>query len=120
MNANDSKSRAELSSRLPELPDPTEVSGSEFEKSRVTRRTILEAAIECLATIGYVATSTTTVAKFAGLARTAMLYHFKNRLTLIEAVIHYVTRKRVAMQEEAHLEIPRDEFFQYMSIECHW
>ena len=105
---------------LNRLPDPTEVSKNEFEKSRATRTRILEAAIECLATIGYQATSTTTVASYAGLTRAAMLYHFPNRLALIEAVVNYVTRRRVELQEEDQRDLPRDEIFHFRSLDAIW
>lgn len=99
------------------LPDPTAVGANEFRKSRETRTRILEAAIECLSTIGYQATSTITVAKYAGLTRAAMLYHFPNRLALIEAAVHYVTRRRVDMQEEMQVDLPRDEAFPFRSLD---
>lgn len=102
------------------LPDPTAVGKNEFKKSKDTRVRILEAGIECLATIGYHATSTNTVAKYAGLTRAAMLYHFPNRLALIEAVVHYVTRRRVEMQEESHRTIPRDENYVANSANAQW
>ncbi|MCR9277006.1 MAG: TetR/AcrR family transcriptional regulator [Pseudomonadaceae bacterium] len=100
-----------------DLPDPTAVGVKAFSKSRATRTRILEAAIECLSSIGYQATSTTTVAKYAGLTRAAVLYHFPNRLALIEATVHYVTRRRVAMQEEMQVDLPRDEAFPFRSLD---
>lgn len=103
-----------------DLPDPTQVRDNEFKKSRDTRTRILEAGIECLATIGYHSTSTTTVAKYAGMTRAAMLYHFPNRLALIEAVVNYVTRRRVAIQEEFQRDLPRDENFPQRSVDSHW
>ncbi len=102
------------------LPDPTLVGKNEFKKSGVTRTRILEAAIECLATIGYNATSTTTVAKTAGLTRAAMLYHFPNRLALIEAVVYYVTRRRAEMQHEGHSKLRHDETFRYRALDTNW
>ena len=105
---------------IEDLPDPTRVGKNEFKKSKDTRTRILEAAIECLATIGYHSTSTTTVAKYAGLTRAAMLYHFPNRLALIEAVVNYVTRRRVEIQEEFQRDIPRDKHFPERSLESHW
>lgn len=103
-----------------QLPDPTEVGENEFKKSGVTRTRILEAAVECLATIGYNATSTTTVAKYAGLTRAAMLYHFPNRLALIEAVVYYVTRRRVEMQHQGQGNLEKDETFRYRALESNW
>ena len=103
-----------------DLPDPTRVSENEFKKSQATRTRILEAAIECLATIGYHATSSNTVARYAGLTRAAMLYHFSNRLSLIEAVVYYVTRRRVEMQWERQADLPRDDTFEARSMESSW
>lgn len=105
---------------IDDLPDPTRIGENEFKKSKDTRTRILEAAIECLSTIGYHATSTTTVAKYAGLTRAAMLYHFPNRLALIEAVVNYVTRRRVEIQEEFQRDIPRNKDFPQRSVESHW
>lgn len=103
-----------------DLPDPTKVGKGEFKKSGETRTRILEAAIECLATIGYQSTSANTVAKYADLTRAAMLYHFPNRLALIEAVVNYVTRRRVELQEEIHADIPRDASFRHRSMDANW
>lgn len=103
-----------------DLPDPTAVGANEFRKSQETRTRILEASIECLATIGYQATSTVTVARYAGLTRAAMLYHFPSRAALIEATVYYVTRRRVAMQEEAHVDLSRDEEFPSRSLDIQW
>lgn len=103
-----------------DLPDPTQVASNEFKKSQNTRARILEAAIECLATIGYQATSTTTVARYAGLTRAAMLYHFPNRMSLIEAVVYYVTRRRVQMQHDEQADMPRDNNFRANSIDVNW
>lgn len=103
-----------------ELPDPTRVGENEFKKSGVTRTRILEAAIECLATDGYNATSTTTVAEQAGLTRAAMLYHFPNRLALIEAVVYYVTRRRVEMQQQEQGSLKQDETFRYRALDSNW
>ena len=102
------------------LPDPTEITEGEFAKSRATRTRILEAAIRCLAETGYAATSTNTVAAAAGITRAALLYHFPSRGALIEAVINYVTRRRVEMQEESHREEVRDAQYPARSIDTHW
>lgn len=103
-----------------ELPDPTELVQGEFAKSKATRTRILEAAMACLADTGYAATSTNSVALAAGITRAALLYHFPSRAALIEAVIHYVTRRRVEMQEEYCRAIPRDERFPARSIDGLW
>ena len=103
-----------------DIPDPTHVSEGEFAKSKNTRTRILEAALTLLAEKGYAATSTPAVAEQAGLSRTAMLYHFPSRAALMEAVIHYVTRRRVELQEETQAHLPRDANFRFQSVESHW
>ena len=102
------------------IPDPTDVGDGEFRKSKTTRTRILEAAMELLAEEGYAATSTPAVAARAQLSRTAMLYHFPSRAALMEAVIHYVTRRRVELQEEMQGHLPYDEHFRSRSVDSHW
>lgn len=102
------------------LPDPTEVSAGEFPKSRQTRTRIMEAVIECLAASGYSATSTSDIAQQAGMTRAAMLYHFPSRMALMEAAIHYLTRKRVEMYGEAMGKIPHDDRYFDRAIDTAW
>ena len=103
-----------------EFPDPTRVAEGEFAKSKATRTRILEAAVELLAEKGYAATSTPAVARQAKLSRTAMLYHFPSRHALIEAVVQFVTRRRVEMQEEMQSQLPQDETFRDRSVDSTW
>ena len=102
------------------FPDPTEVGEGGFAKSKGTRTRILEAALELLAEEGYAATSTLAVARRAKLSRTAMLHHFPSRQALIEAVVQYVTRRRVEMQEELQAHLPRDATFRARSVDSTW
>ena len=102
------------------FPDPTAVGDGEFARSGDTRARILEAAINLLAERGYAATSTSAVARAAGLSRTAMLYHFPSRQALLEALVAYVTRRRVAMLEALHEDLPRDADYRSRSVDLHW
>ena len=111
---------AEPSDLNADIPDPTAVGQGEFAKSKATRIRILEAAVGLLAERGYAATSTPAVASAAGLSRTAMLYHFPSRQALIEAVVNYVTRRRVDMQAEMQAHLPHDETFRSRSVDSTW
>ena len=102
------------------LPDPTDIGEGEFAKSRQTRTRIMEAAVELLASSGYSSMSTTEVARRAGLTRAAMLYHFPSRMSLIEAVVHYVTRKRVEMYGDAMANIVPDAKYFDRAIDFAW
>lgn len=102
------------------LPDPTTIAGNELKKSGRTRTRIMNAAVDCLAETGYAHTTTTTVAERAGLTRAAMLYHFPSRMALIEAVIHYVTRERIRMFNEAYKAMPDGSYFDGRHIDIYW
>ena len=92
----------------------------ELSKSRETRRRILNAAVECLAELGYSRTTTSTVAARAGLTRPAMQYHYPARVQLIEAVINYVMRQRSIAYHERIVKIDQDESFFDNSVDLSW
>lgn len=80
----------------------------------------MDAAVQCLAELGYAATTTTEVAKAAHMTRAAMQYHFPSRMDLIEACVHYVTRRRLEMYEAAMSEIPHDRDYFVHAIDIGW
>jgi AcrR family transcriptional regulator len=55
-----------------------------------TRRRILDAALECLSTLGYAATTTLVVAQRAGVSRGAQLHHFPTRASLVSAAVQHL------------------------------
>ncbi|MBI3769865.1 MAG: TetR family transcriptional regulator [Deltaproteobacteria bacterium] len=60
------------------------------ERSTSTRGRILEAALACLAELGYAGTTTIVVAERAGVSRGAQLHHFPTRASLISATVQYL------------------------------
>jgi AcrR family transcriptional regulator len=60
------------------------------ERSAETRRRILDAALECLADVGYAGTTTTEVADRAGVSRGAQLHHFPTRQSLVSAAVQHL------------------------------
>ncbi|WP_207790450.1 TetR/AcrR family transcriptional regulator [Sandaracinobacter neustonicus] len=97
--------RNEPKNFLESVPDPTALTGNELAKSRSTRRRILDAARDILATQGYSRFSTLAVAERAGLTRPAMLYHFGSRLELVKATVHHLARQRIEVFEAALADI---------------
>lgn len=69
---------------------------------------------------GYASVSTPAVAKASGLSRTAILHHFSSRRALLEAVVQYVTRRRIELHEEMLAEMPRDQRFRSMAVDAGW
>lgn len=65
------------------------------ERTRLMRLRLLEAAIECIADVGWAGTTTTEVSRRAGVSRGAQLHHFPNKLELVMAAVrHLATRRR--------------------------
>lgn len=72
------------------------------DRSRITRRRLLEAAIECLAELGWTGTTVAVVAERAGVSRGAAQHHFRTREELVTAAVEYGAEVRLA-QTHAHL-----------------
>jgi AcrR family transcriptional regulator len=64
------------------------------ERSRVMRRRLLEATIECLVERGWAGTSTTLVSRRAGVSRGAQLHHFPTKTALVVAAVEHMGRRR--------------------------
>jgi AcrR family transcriptional regulator len=65
------------------------------DRSRATRQRLLEAAIDCLATVGWNGTTVTVVAERAGVSRGAAQHHFRTREELVTAAVEYGTDVRI-------------------------
>jgi AcrR family transcriptional regulator len=64
------------------------------DRSRATRARLLEAAITCLAELGYHASTVAVVAERAGVSRGATQHHFPTRDALFTAALEHVTQTR--------------------------
>lgn len=64
------------------------------DRSRATRARLLEAAITCLAELGYPASTVAVVAEKAGVSRGAAQHHFPTRDALFTAALEHVTQVR--------------------------
>src|SRR5258708_40091971 len=65
------------------------------DRSRATRQRLLEAAIECLASLGWTGTTVAVVAVRAGVSRGAAQHHFRTREELVTAAAEYGTQIRL-------------------------
>ncbi|GAA2156550.1 TetR/AcrR family transcriptional regulator [Kitasatospora kazusensis] len=65
-------------------------------RSRATRRRLLEAAVECLAELGWNGSTVAVVAERAGVTRGAAQHHFPTREDLFTAAVEHVTAERLA------------------------
>jgi len=67
------------------------------DRSRATRQRLLEAAIECLAELGWAGSTVAVVAERAGVSRGAAQHHFPTREDLFTSAVEYVSNERLAM-----------------------
>jgi AcrR family transcriptional regulator len=81
----------------------TIVRAPQQDRSRVTRRRLLEAAVECLAEHGWSGSTVAVVAERAGVTRGAAQHHFPTREDLFTAAVEYVAAERLAAVQ-AHAE----------------
>ncbi|HEY9437612.1 MAG TPA: TetR/AcrR family transcriptional regulator [Streptomyces sp.] len=66
------------------------------DRSRATRRGLLEAAVACLAEHGWAGSTVSAVAERAGVSRGAAQHHFPTREDLFTGAVEYVAEERSA------------------------
>ncbi|MFD6417236.1 TetR/AcrR family transcriptional regulator [Streptomyces sp. NPDC060194] len=66
------------------------------DRSRATRQRLLEAAVSCLAELGWAGSTVTVVAVRAGVSRGAAQHHFPTREDLFTAAVEHVAEQRSA------------------------
>ncbi|WP_055590857.1 TetR/AcrR family transcriptional regulator [Peterkaempfera griseoplana] len=66
------------------------------DRSRATRRRLLEAAVECLAAHGWAGSTVSVVAERAGVSRGAAQHHFPTREDLFTAAVEHVADELLA------------------------
>lgn len=69
--------------------------GWQAEKSAMTRRSIMDAAVTCFVERGYANTTTAVIAEEAGVSRGAMMHHFPARQAVLNAVIEHLHQRRI-------------------------
>jgi AcrR family transcriptional regulator len=76
------------------------------DRSRETRRKLMEATVECLVERGWTGTTTVLVAERAGVSRGAQLHHFRTRGELVAAAVEYVGAQGVQDMLDRAAELP--------------
>ncbi|WP_433381147.1 TetR/AcrR family transcriptional regulator [Actinoplanes sp. CA-142083] len=75
----------------------TELAGTKQDRSRATRRRLLETTIRCLATHGWEVSTVGFIAAEAGISRGAVQHHFRTREALILAALEHMFEERAAL-----------------------
>ena len=79
------------------------------DRSRATRARLLEAAIACLAELGWTASTVAVVAERAGVSRGAVQHHFPTRESLFTAALEHVSQVRANEMKRELAELPGGE-----------
>ena len=93
---------------------------TQAERRASTRARLLDATVECLAELGYARTTTTEVARRAGLSRGAQLHHFPTKAELVSAALQHMFDLRIAEFERLIGEAPPDADLVDQSIDIMW
>ncbi|MGY0060728.1 TetR/AcrR family transcriptional regulator [Streptomyces sp. LZ34] len=80
----------------PRTPPRTALRDPKQDRSRATRRRLLEAAVACLAEHGWARSTVAVVAERAGVSRGAAQHHFPTREDLFTAAVQHVAEERSA------------------------
>src|ERR1700752_3059582 len=76
------------------------------QRARDTRVRILDAAVECLAEVGYARTTTTEILRRAGVSRGRLLHQFPVKDELLVAAVQHLAEVRI---DEFVAELPHGE-----------
>lgn len=76
------------------------------ERSRTTKRSLVEAAVSCLTELGWARTTVALVAERAGVSRGATQHHFPTREDLLSAAVKHISDVQVAELREHVSSLP--------------
>ncbi|GAA0314351.1 TetR/AcrR family transcriptional regulator [Actinoallomurus spadix] len=97
-----------MSSRRRHEQAPRRAPRTQEERRAETRTRLLDATVECLAELGWSGTSTTEVARRAGVSRGAQQHHYPTKMLLVGAALeHLLERQRLAF-ERAFAALPAE------------
>ncbi|WP_019813455.1 TetR/AcrR family transcriptional regulator [Saccharomonospora saliphila] len=77
------------------------------QRSRTTRRRLVDAAVECLAEKGWSGTTVGVIAERAGVSRGAAQHHFPTREELVVAAVEFLTDEQIAELRRRAAELPQ-------------
>lgn len=86
----------------------TSVRQPQQDRSRQTRRRLLQAAVACLTELGWTRTTVVVVAERAGVSRGAAQHHFPTREDLINAAVNHVSEVQLEELAEQVAALPTD------------
>jgi len=93
---------------------------TQAERTAATTTRLLDATIECLLDVGYARTTTTDIARRAGVSRGAQLHHFPTKAELVTAAVEHLSMRRHAEFVQAIGKLPAGEGRTVAAIDLLW
>jgi AcrR family transcriptional regulator len=90
------------------------------EKSSETRKRLLDAAVLCLAELGYAKSTTARIAEYAGVSRGCQTYHFGTRAELLTGAVEHVLQLFLSEFREKVSRIPSEADRWKLTIDLLW
>jgi len=90
------------------------------ERSAATRARLLDATIDCLVELGWSGTSTTEVARRAGVSRGAQVHHYPSKEDLVVAAVEHLCTRRMHEYRAALERLPDHERTPGASVDLLW
>jgi AcrR family transcriptional regulator len=90
------------------------------ERSTATRTALLDATLECLEVDGYAHTTTTRIARQAGVSRGAQLHHFPTKIELVTEAVAHLFARRHAEFLDAFARLPAEAVRVEAAIDLLW
>lgn len=90
------------------------------ERAASTKARLLDATIECLFELGYAKTTTTEIAKRAGLSRGAQLHHFPTKAELVTTAVDHLITRRNAEFRAAFTQLPAETNRAAAAVDLLW
>jgi AcrR family transcriptional regulator len=84
-------------------------SRTQEERRARTQKRLLEATMECLVELGWSGTSTTEVARRAGVSRGAQQHHYPTKMLLVAAALEHLLERQRLAYERAFADLPESE-----------
>ncbi|MFK7956300.1 MAG: TetR/AcrR family transcriptional regulator [Lysobacterales bacterium] len=111
---------AGLSKKREKSPSGPGEQGWQAHKSSSTREQILNAAVQCILTIGYANTTTMMIAREAGISRGATLHHFPSKLDIIKATVDFLYGKRIRALRNSTKGLPQEGDRVKLAVRAYW
>lgn len=90
------------------------------KRSLATRDDIIRATIDCFVDLGYFRTTTTEIAKKAGVTRGAVQHYFPTTKHVLEAAIHYLVDRWVEAYADASKNAPPGTDYIDQAVDIMW